>query len=138
MKVRKLVKPLVNTADPMPGGLTLKELRKAPYNLWLRFIEHKIISMGTAPEDCWCYDLGGRNFDPALWYPQGMVSFNPFDKLPVYRKMNLRRYVARLFWDFPEHYIVYRNKNICTCFNCLRPSHLVIAPRGDMEAKFGT
>ena len=116
--------------------LDLISLRKPPLNRWLKYVEPYLIILGTHEVDCWCWDLGGREHDISKWTPQHIVQNKPErPDSPRYRA-NMRRFVAETFYEFPRHYVVYRDKRICTSFNCLRPSHMVIAPRNDKGAKF--
>lgn len=138
MKLHPDVKAITRFTDPMnPDMLTLADLRKPPYSLWLKFIEPRIVTMGTEKEACWCWDIKNRNHDPSKWYPQAWVSFRPEVENPVYQNVNVRRFIAQMFWHFPEHFSVYRNKDICPNYNCVRPTHLIIAPHNDGRAKFG-
>ena len=127
-----------NLSDPMdPQRLTLKQLREPAYRLWFKYIEPKIVVMGNAPEDCWCWDVDKRVHKIDNWYPQVWATLNPDKRRPVMQNMNARRFIAAMFWDYPKEYSIYRNKAICTQFNCVRPSHLIIAPHNNKEAKYG-
>jgi len=138
MKLRPKVIARQRTIDPLnPSQITLAEMRKYPLNLWLKYIEPRIIIMGNAPEDCWCWNVGKREHDVSKWFPQMWASWHPERKNPVMQNMNVRRFIAQMFYEFPEAYSVYRNKKICSSYNCIRPSHLIIAPHNDPEAKFG-
>jgi len=123
---------------PVDAKFTLAELRKDPYHFWLRYIEPRIVCMGTSPEDCWCWDFNKRTHKPNNWYPQVWVSYNLNVEHPVRKMVNARRFIMELFYEFPPEYSVYRDKNICTSYNCVRPSHLIIAPHNDSKAKYGT
>ena len=114
--------------DPLdPFKLTLAQMRKPPYDLWTRFIEHKLIILGPEPEDCWCWDVDKRVHNTENWYPQVWATFKPNVKNPDKTNMNARRFIAQMFWEFPEEYVVTRNQSICTQNNCVRPSHILIS-----------
>lgn len=118
-----------------PNHWTLQELRRQPFNLWLKFIEPKLVVFGPHEDDCWCIYGRNRNkvVDPVITATQDFEG-----RIIETKSHNARKFVAEIFYDFPVYYSVYRNKDICTCINCVRPSHLIIAPHNDRIAKFGT
>lgn len=121
-----------------PQHWTIDELRKPPFNRWLRFIEPRIVVLGTHDADCWViYGKEGatnraKPVTPVISVPKEVNGIF-VGSVPV----QARRYVADIFFEFPGNFSVYRDKRICTCVNCVRPSHLIIVPHGDYDARFG-
>jgi hypothetical protein len=118
----KVKHTFVGGGDPMnPSRLTLSAMRKKPYSLWLKYIEPKLIIMGPEAEDCWCWDVDKRVHRTENWYPQDAAN-------PEKSNMSVRRFIAHMFFKFPDHYSICRNTAICTQNNCVRPSHMIISP----------
>ena len=133
------VKPRVNSVNPLNAKeWTLDELRKEPFHLWLHYIEPKILAFGNEDGDCWTVDSRKRN-NLEDWTPQVKAAWDYFKaEHPTKKNWTMRQLAGAIFYTFPEGYCVYRDKDICNSYNCVRPTHLIIAPRNNARAKFGT
>lgn len=76
---------------------------------WLKYIEHKIVRGSFLP--CW------------IW--QGTIDRNgyPFLRHPQFGQIGARKFVAKMFWEFPDNWYV---TPTCHRINCLCPTHLVV------------
>lgn len=76
---------------------------------WIKWIEPKIVRGSFLP--CWIWSGAlDRNGYPLLRHPaRGQIS--------------ARRFVAEMFWDFPDIWFVTCN---CHHMNCLNPSHIIV------------
>ncbi len=78
---------------------------------WLRYIEPRIIRGSFLP--CWIW--GGstdRNGYPLMTCPYN------------HKTVMAKRWVARLFWDYPESAFV---SDTCGHRNCLNPYHILVS-----------
>jgi hypothetical protein len=77
---------------------------------WLKYIEPKIMRGSFLP--CWVWTGGMDKYGyPMVRHPMLRAS------------VMAHRYVASMFWEFPDHYFVTRT---CHRINCLCPGHLVV------------
>jgi len=130
--------------DPLPKTLTMERMRQFPYDHWLRFIEGKITVHGHGEHDCWVWDPKNESrplTDIATWTPQSEMTWRYKDRGAIKKVWNVRRFVAYLFYEFDVDddlsYSVYRRKGICSWPNCVRPSHIIVAPHNNSSAKTG-
>lgn len=123
-----IIQPKFSGVDPFNAkDWTLDEMRKDQVmSLWLRFIEPRVVSFGNEENACWVWDMKKRQHDPTKWSPQVWASLNPDVANPKYKLWSVRRFVACLFWTFPDNYQVFRRKDVCTHPGCIRPLHLEI------------
>lgn len=93
-----LIRPVINMET---------RLRDIPDD-WLKFVEPKIIRGSFLP--CWVWTGRlDRNGYPVLRHP-------------LYGHLMAHRFVAGMFWQYPENWFVTRT---CHRINCLNPGHLV-------------
>lgn len=127
-----------NESDPFnPRDWTVHQMRTNEFTQrWLKYIEPNLMVFGIELGDCWCWlDKKGR---PIIseWTPQRQIAWNWEDDVPVIKTWNMRQLSARIFFEFPDHWSVYRDKDMCINPNCVRPLHLIPAPHNHPEAKF--
>lgn len=138
LKLPHGVKSKFGKIDPMNASeLTLQDMRRKPYSLWLKYVEPNIVVLGHEDDDCWCWDVKNREHDVSKWVPQVWATTMPEAENPAPRRWNARKFIMELFYEFPSSYSVFRNKAICSKYNCIRPSHMIIAPMNNRDAKYG-
>lgn len=86
---------------------------------WLRDIEKFLVRGPWLP--CWLwvgtYDAQGY---PLLLHPE------------TKKYTSATRYVAKMFWSFPDTHIV---SHACPNRNCMNPAHFAVVPRGATTKK---
>jgi hypothetical protein len=126
--------------DPInPERWEMKRFHNHPYNNFTRFILPRLIIFGYGDDECWCVDCRTRDRIDN-WDPEIRASWNWQDEAPVFKTWGCRQLVGRVFYDFPDgnDWCVYRDKDICSQPNCVRPTHLIPAPRNNTRAKYGS
>lgn len=87
-------------------------LGEIPYD-WLRYVEPSIMRAGYLP--CW------------VWIARLNNNGQPYFHSPYTGKFqSVARFVAAMFWDYPDEWYVTPS---CNVKNCLNPKHLVPSPR---------
>lgn len=76
---------------------------------WLNHIEPRVTRGPFLP--CW------------VWH--GSIDDNGYPRMRIddNKVVKVHRWVAGLFWDFPDDYYV---KQTCGCRNCVNPTHLKV------------
>jgi hypothetical protein len=96
-----LIRPLVDMDT---------RLRDIPAD-WLRYIEHNILRMGEH------------------WYWRGTIDKGRYPMLyhtETRKLLNAKRFIAKLFWDFPDKfYVVNGPERTCCEDACVRPTHIM-------------
>lgn len=104
----RLIRPLITLSTP---------LRDVPTE-WLKHIEPHVIRGAFLP--CW---VMSKPLNPG----SGLVHIRVDGKYTT-----ALRYIAKLFWEFPENY---RVTTLCETVGCCNPAHLYIGKAGTAPEK---
>jgi hypothetical protein len=107
-----------------------------PYKVWMRDIQPRLL-FGLGSKGCWAWDTRGTDVSAGKFYPVIRVPVEEWDHRKGKHSVNVRRYIASMFWDYPEDYVVYRDKARCDIYNCVNPHHFMITYRNNSDFKFG-
>lgn len=98
----------------------------------MKFIEPKMVRGIFLP--CWIwggtYHKYQKDHYGEIAYPQVRLPIHPGRPDLGMKPQYVHRYLARVFWDFPQNFVVYRT---CGRTDCVNINHFVISHRNDTE-----
>ena len=113
-----------------PKSNLFEVLYDPDFRWFFKYIEPKIVRGSFLP--CWMWNGRMQVFNPdqicRREYPTVMLPpiEQGWDESGPKKMYYVHRYIASLFWQFPDTYTVYRT---CREAGCVNPNHFHIAPK---------